>query len=361
MFLLFVMSFENAAAQRRGPSGPAEVFAAPVKETDFADIVEAQGNARANESVIITPQVSERITRIRFTEGQRVEKGALLVELDAAQEQAELRSAEATLAEAESAYERAKRLEKRSALSEATLQERLAAVKNARARKETAEAAIAERRIIAPFAGVTGLREMSEGAVASPGDMIAALDDISVIRTDFNVPSVHLSVLKPGLTVKAKTDAFPEKTFTGKVHTVNTRVDPLTRSVTVRADFNNADGMLKPGLLMTVFLEKNPRRALTVPEEALILTGKQAFVYVPETQEGKTVAVKKEVQVGGRALGETEILAGLQKGDTVIHHGTVKLRDGAEIAVGAVEDNPASLTDMLNERAEKKTRAGGEE
>src|SRR5690606_19298940 len=136
---------------------------------------------------------------------------------------------------------------------------------------------------------------------------ITTIDDLSKIKIDFDVAAVFLSTLKPGLPILGKVDAFGDHEFNGEVQTVNTQVDPVTRTVTVRAVMPNPDHVLKPGLLMTITLLKNQREALLIPEEALVKRGEENFVYVPEEEEGRTVARQRRVTIGGRQPGVIEV------------------------------------------------------
>ncbi|HPF77717.1 MAG TPA: efflux RND transporter periplasmic adaptor subunit [Alphaproteobacteria bacterium] len=344
-----------ALAQKggRGPSGPVPVFVAPVVQTDFADHVEALGTTKSNEMVVITADTAEKVTAIHFEEGQEVKKGDLLITLAKGEEDADLKAAQAQLAEAQSSYDRAKELQNTNALSKATLEERLATLRQRRAAIASITARLDKRAITAPFDGVLGLREVSIGTLVKPGDTITTIDDISVIKVDFDVPSVFLPTLKSGLKVIGKVEAFGEREFIGHVQTVNTQVDPVTRTIKVRAIIPNEDRVLKPGLLMTINLLKNERRALVIPEEALLKKGNQNLVYVADNSDGKTVAKQKEIKIGTRNPGEIEVLSGLSAGDQVVVHGTLKISDGSEIAVKAVEKNNETLADMLKQQPVK--------
>lgn len=358
--ILLGFSASQAYAQR-GPQGSKPVFVTIVQQQEFADRVEALGTTKSNEMVVITADTAEKVTAIHFEEGQEVKKGDLLVTLAKGEEDADLKSARAQLSEAQSAYNRAKELQESNALSKAILEERLALLRQRRAAVASVTARLDKRAITAPFDGVLGLREVSVGTLVQPSDTVTTIDDISVIKVDFDVPSVFLPTLNPGQRVVGQVEAFGEREFVGEVKTINTRVDPITRTVRVRAVMPNEDKALKPGLLMTVSLYKNERRALVIPEEALIKRGDSDFVFVVEDQEGKNIAKKQIIKVGGRIPGEIEVLDGLEKGDQVIHHGTIALRDGAEVQIKAVEEDNMSLEQMLEQSGEKQaTKTEGE-
>lgn len=336
-------------AQRGGPSGPTAVITSPVVSKTFGDTVEALGTTRANEMVIITADTAEKVTKIYFEEGQEVKEGDLLITLAKGEENAALKAAQAEFSEAQSSYNRAKDLQATKAISKAAMQERLSALNQSRAAIAGVTARLDKLAITAPFDGVVGLREVSVGTLVQPSDMITTIDDISVIKVDFDVPSLYLPTLKTGLKIIGKTQAFGEREFEGQVQTVNTQVDPLTRTVKVRGVIPNEDRVLKPGLLMTIDLIKNERQALVIPEEALIKRGNKNFVFVTGEKDGKIIAVEKEIQLGARRSGEIEVLEGLNENDQVINHGTLKVKDGAEIKVQAVETAKQTIGEMLRQ------------
>jgi membrane fusion protein (multidrug efflux system) len=170
---------------------------------------------------------------------------------------------------------------------------------------------------------------VSLGGLVNPGAVITTLDDLSVVKLDFAVPEVFLSTLQPGLTVEARSTAYSDATFTGRVSSVDTRVDPTTRSVAIRALIDNRDGRLRPGMFMTVKLVRPAGQALMLPEQAIVPENDQHFVYV--VADGK--AHKREIKIGRRRPGEVEVLDGLGADDGVVVDGTLNLRDGVPVRV----------------------------
>lgn len=305
------------------------VIVAPAAMDRFVDRIEALGTTFSNESVIITANVTDKVTQILFEDGQRVEQGDLLVSMRRDEQKAALAAADAVLAERKTAYDRAKALERRQFTTTAQLEEREAALFEAEALRDGARARLADREIRAPFSGVVGLRRISVGALVTPGDRITTLDDLDTIKLDFTVPATHLSAMQPGLEITARTTALPDREFRGEIRSVSTHIDPVTRSITARAMIDNKDHTLKPGLLMTVQLMKNPRPAIVIPEEALVPSGVDNFVFVVNTE----TAERRAVQTGARRPGEVEILSGLAEGDLVVTHGTMRLRDGQKVKI----------------------------
>ncbi|SMF77242.1 membrane fusion protein, multidrug efflux system [Tistlia consotensis] len=329
-----------AAQQRAGPAVP--VIVKPVERTTFYDRVEAVGSLKANETVILSANVSERIVELLFDDGQQVRQGDLLVLLEQAEERASVSAAEAVLAERKAAFGRSSKLQQQQFSTAAQLDERRAALQQAEADLEIARARLQDRTILAPFDGVMGLRNVSVGTLVQPGDPIATLSDLSPLKLDFAVPSSFLTALKPGLAIEARSTALPDRTFDGLVKSVESTVDPVTRSITVRAVVPNDDGALRPGLVMTVALLKNPRQALVVPEEALVPYDRRNFVFVVAEEAGRTVARRLQVEPGARRPGEVEILKGLAEGRQVVVQGTLKLEDGDAVRLLGTEseDNP---------------------
>jgi membrane fusion protein (multidrug efflux system) len=324
--------------------GPVPVIAAEVRRDQFVDRVEALGTLKANESVSVTANVTETVSAIHFDDGERVEKGQVLVEMTSAEEHALLEEAQARVAEAERQYDRVKSLVAQRSASESLLDERKRDLDTARALLVAIESRLADRLIKAPFAGVLGLRNISPGALVEPGDLITTLDDVSVMKLDFAVPSVFLTDLEPGLRIATKARAYGERTFAGKIRSIDSRVDPVTRSIQVRALIPNPDRTLKPGVLMQVELLRNPRETLVIPESGLLQQGRDQFVLL--VGEGGTVE-RRQVRAGARRPGEVEIVDGLTAGDKVITHGNDKVRPGQRVRIQAFDDGTKSLHEML--------------
>ncbi|MBX2834933.1 MAG: efflux RND transporter periplasmic adaptor subunit [Micavibrio sp.] len=325
------------------------VIVSVVEEKPFADEVEALGTLYANESVNLTSTVTELVTKINFEDNQKVTQGDILVEMDAAEELAELEEQKSFLNEAQRQVNRLAPLIKQGAASKSVLDESKREVLAAQARINAIQSRIDQRVIQAPFDGVLGLRQISVGALAQPGTKITTIDDTNVMKLDFSVPEVFLSTLTSGVEIKATTEAYPDEVFTGKISSVDSRIDPVTRSLRARALIDNAQGRLKPGLLMQVELQKNPRQTLVVPEEALIPEGSNTFILVVSTTGDKTTAERRKVELGQRQFGEVEILSGVKIGDKVVTHGTLRVRPGAPLEITATEKSNEPLNQLLNQ------------
>jgi len=305
------------------------VIAAVVTPVQWRDTIEALGTARANESVTITAKVSEIVRKIGFESGDIVERGGVLVDLSSGAQLAGLEEARAAYQEAERQLTRQQELAARQLISASQIDSQRAARDAARARMDVVRAQLSDRVITAPFDGVLGLRQVSPGSLVTPGTPIATLDDISVIKLDFSVPERFLAVLARGQEIAARSEAYPGRAFVGRVTSVDSRVDPVTRSVAVRAEIPNPDRLLRPGMLMSVQLFREPRDALVVPEIAILQIGMESFIYRVTAEQ---IAERVQVKLGARRKGEVEVVEGLAAGDRIVTEGAVKLRDGMRVS-----------------------------
>lgn len=353
-FLILALFVLCAPAKAQDNGRPAtQVFATPARETDFADKVEALGTLKANESIVLTANTTDTIRTVDFKDGQRVEKGDILATMANAEERALLAEARSTAEEARQQLERTEPLVKQGAVSQAIFDQRQREYETAIARMRAVESRMRDRLIIAPFSGVVGLRNISVGALVQPGTPITTLHDNSVMKLDFNVPAVFLPALKEGLPITAKATAFGDREFKGEVSAIDSQIDPVTRSITVRAILPNEGEVLKPGLLMSVALYKNQRQALVIPEKALVSEADKTYVFVIEERDGQTVAVKRFVTIGSRRVGEVEIIDGLKAGEMIVSEGMMKISDGEAITVAAVDQGDETLRQLLSEEPQQ--------
>lgn len=322
-----------AAETRGGPGGPPPaatpipVVTASVRYEPMGIEIEAVGTTQANESVEITSTTSNTVTAIRFTEGDVVQRGAVLVEMDSLQMRAALAEAEAALIRSKGQYDRSRDLQSRQALSVADLEQVEAALKADEARVAAARARLDETVIRAAFTGRTGFRRVSVGSFVTPGTVITTLDDTSVIKLDFTVPETYLFILRRGLPVTASAAGLPDREFKGVVTNMDSRVDPVTRSITVRADLDNSDGTLRQGMFMTVRLEGDVAQTLLVPEGALVPERGLSYVFV--VHDG--VVERREVRTGKRRPGDVEIVSGVAEHERVVVDGTQNVRHGSVV------------------------------
>jgi len=336
-----------------GPPAETPVFVTETKLAIIEDRIEALGTLRANESVELTASVTETVTAINFDDGDRVKAGQVLVQMTNDEEQAQLREARVTVDEAKRQYERIKSLRAQQSASESQLDEQQRVWEANRARLAAIESRLADRLLRAPFAGVVGLRNVSIGALVEPGAVITTLDDDSVMKLDFSIPSVYLAALVPGMPVTAITRAWQGQLFEGRVKSIDSRVDPVTRTVIVRALLSNPDHALRPGMLMQVELQSQRREAIIIPEECLVAQGQKQFVYVVDRADNKVE--RREVRIGTRRPGEVEIIEGLVVGEQVITDGTLKVRPGNKVSIRAKDDGTTKLHQLLEQPTAEKS------
>jgi membrane fusion protein (multidrug efflux system) len=344
--LVSLLAFNELHAAR--PQMPAAVFVTEVQQMMVEDRIEALGTLRANESVELTSSVTEKVTALHFDDADRVEAGQILLEMTNEEEHALLEEARATVAEAKRQYLRIRSLREKQSAAESLLDQRKREWETGRARLAAIESRLADRLIRAPFSGVVGLRNVSIGALVEPGDIITTLDDDSVMKLDFSVPAVYVSVLTPGLTVTATTRAWEGRRFEGEVKSLGSRVDPVTRTIVVRAILPNPDHALRPGMLMQVELLSSRRKAIVIPEECLVPHGDRQFVMVVDDNNR---VERREVGIGTRLPGKVEITSGLAISERVITDGTLKARHGSEVTIRALDDGKTPIHKLLEPRS----------
>ncbi len=318
---------EQVAEQNGSRATP--VKTAIVATQAFPITIESLGTAIANESVTITAQVTETVKAINFEDGDSVVKGEVLVQLNDAEERARIEELKANIAEAKRQYTRIVDLRQSNATSEQLLDEQQARVKALEAQLDIAIAQRDDLRISAPFSGLLGNRAISVGSLVQPGNTITTLDDISVVKVDFNIAENHLASVTKGQTLTASSVAYPGIEFEGVITNIDTRLDPVSRSIRIRATIDNKSTRLRPGMLLTVVVEKRVLNTLALPEKALVPVQDKQFVYVVKDN----VAHQTEVQIGERRPGLVQIVNGLSSGEEVITEGTLRVRNQSPVNV----------------------------
>ena len=315
----------SAPEEKKRP--PPVVMAAPAEKHLFNDAITAEGTARANEQVTIASNVTERVERVLFDDGMAVGRGQVLAVLTQGQEAAALRGANAAEQQATTQYGRIKNLFDRGFATRAQLDLQLAAAERARADASEAEAAIADRVIRAPFAGYTGLRTISAGAIVSAGTPLVTISDLSRIKLDFTVPETQLSGIAIGQMVDATSAAYPGEAFQGRISSIDPVIDPNSRAVMVRALLPNPGARLKPGMLLSVKVKRNARVGDAVPELAIVGNGEERSVFIlgPGNKARQVV-----IKTGLRDNGLVEV-TGLPPHARVISDGVLKVTDGMKV------------------------------
>jgi membrane fusion protein (multidrug efflux system) len=320
---------------RGGPGGGRgqSVSEAVVGSRSFTDEIRVLGVARGRRSVNITSSTSELITRVLFTDGQRVAAGTPLVELQAREEDAGIIEARAQVAQAQRQYDRYKTLADRGIAPRVTAEDAETGLETAQASLNAAQARRGDRMIRAPFAGVLGLSSVTPGTLVSPGGIITTLDDIAVVRVDFPVPERYLGVLRAGTPIRASIDAYGDEVFGGRIALIDTRINEQTRAVTARAEIPNPGGRIRPGMAVRVAVQQGQRTAPAAPEAAVQYEGDGAFVYRIARGEKGSTAQRVEVETGSVEGGFVEILSGLNVGDRIVGSGLNRIQPGAPVRV----------------------------
>ena len=288
----------------------------------------AVGSLRADEAVMIRPEIAGRLEKVQFEEGQRVQKGALLAAIDASELRAVVASSRVQAGLDKQRLERAEDLHKKGFFSQQALDEARSNHARSAAKVREDEARLAKTEIRAPFAGVAGLRQVSEGAYVAAGTDIARLEKIDQLKLDFRIPEGFLSKLKTKQILRAQVDSYPDESFSGFIYAIEPAIDEQTRTVVVRARVANTDLKLRPGMFARVQLQLGVREnAIWIPEEAIVPRGQDTYVF--RVVEGKADFVR--VQTGLRRVGEVEIVKGVAAGDLVVTEGTQRIAPGVAV------------------------------
>jgi membrane fusion protein (multidrug efflux system) len=328
------------------------VEVAKVVPVDFTDEASAVGNLKSNESVVMRPETAGRIAAVNFRDGAIVGKGAVLVTLDAAVQEAELEQARASLALARSNHKRNQELLEKKFVTAQALDNSAATLKVQEAAVQLAEAKVGRMRIKAPFNGMVGLRNVSVGDYVKEGQDLINIEDIGTLRVDFKLPETYLGRVVKGQVVEVSTDALPGEPFKAVLDAVDPMVDQNGRAISSRARLDNASGKLRPGMFVRVRLIFGERRNVLMAPEQAIVPGAQPTVF--KVVGGKAVATR--VKLGVRRGAQVEIVDGLAAGDAVVTAGQLKLRDGAAVrAIGEGGAAPAAGMEAMSGMAPART------
>jgi membrane fusion protein, multidrug efflux system len=340
-FSFLVGSGVVLAQQNASEPPPMAVKAALVTRTTLEVEATAVGTLRADETVMIRPEIAGRVVTIHFREGQTVRAGDPLVTLDPEEYRAQLAGSTAQVDLEELSYRRLQDLQRNNLASQQNLDEARAKLDASRARQALDQVRLERTVIRAPFAGTVGLRLVSPGAYVRPGDDIVNLESLGAIKLDFRVPETFLARLATGQRLTARVDAYPDQEFAGAIYAIDPALDPETRTVLLRARLPNPDNQLRPGLFARVNLVLERREnALVVPEQAIVPMGQNPFVY--RVVDDK--AVNTPVILGLRRPGVVEVREGLSDGDWVVTDGQLKIRDGAAVTVLPPPDAPPTAS-----------------
>jgi membrane fusion protein, multidrug efflux system len=369
-----VLVAQALVANAQMPDKPLAVIVQAAAVQELKNDIEALGNLYANESTVLTAKTTKTVTQINFADGQRVSKGAILVEMTNNEEAALMEAANYNVIEAKKQLDRAKSLSATGAVPAALLDQHQRDYETSRAQLRALEARLKDLRITAPFNGVVGIRSISVGSLITPGQEIVTLNDDSKMKLDFTVPAIYLRSLRVGLPIEANSHDLENKIFKGVISSIDNKIDEATRSIKVRALVENPQHELKQGMLMSLVIRASSRQALAISESALVPMGSNNFVFVlqknalektvelkqkEETQSGGKhigwLAEKRQIKIGKRYPGRVEVLEGLREGDKVVTHGLQKIHDGQMVNILAEQHNDPnrpteSLADLLKQK-----------
>ncbi len=304
------------------------VVVTKVSRQDVRREVEALGTVKSRESVVLSAKVTEKVELVHFADGQQVSAGELLVTLRAGEQQAKVRAANANLKEQQREYKRIEGLVKRKTVPRSELDKLFTDIEIARAVLAQNQAELEARFIQAPFAGLLGFRQISPGALVTPGTVITTLDDLAKVKLDFTIPEQFIGELQLGSVIEGEVAAYAERRFIGEVTGIDSRVNPLTRAIVVRAEIDNPGFLLRPGMLMILSLIVEQREGLVVPEEALVPRQRNNFLFVVTPEN---VVEQRQVAVGFRTRGTAEITRGVEEGELIITRGIQRVRPGQTV------------------------------
>ncbi len=325
------------------PGGPATVEVGKVQAVKLTDEAQAVGSLRSRQSVVIKPEVSGRVAVLGFRDGQPVKLGQLLVQLDDTLQQAQLQQAQAQASIARTNLQRSRELLAQNFVSQSAVDQNGAALEVAAAQVALAQAQLARMKVLSPFNGIAGIRQVNVGDYLKDGAEVVAVEDLSLLLVDFRVPERYVARLRVGQPIEVVIDALPGTMVRGQVEALDSQVDANGRSLLVRAKVENPSATLKSGMFVrprVVFAVRDA--ALVVPEEALVPMGGKQFIFkVVEGEGGQKVARRIDAKLGLRQPGRVEILEGLAAGDLVVTAGQGRLR-GDSTPVRVIDlNNPA--------------------
>ena len=323
-----------------GGPPPESVAAAEVVQKDWQPALRAVGSISPVQGAMLSAELAGIVAEVAFNNGADVKRGDVMVRLASAQEEAQLRAAEAEAELANSGLERARDLRVRNVVSQAELDAAEAKYKQQRAAVDNMKGRMEKLTIRAPFDGKAGIRLVNVGQTVNAGQPIVALQAIDPVYADFTLPQQRLNELREGLDVVVRTDAYPDRQFEGKLTALNSMIDPVTRNVTLQATLANPEQLLKPGMFAKVEVllpQKNP--TLVIPATAVSYAPFGDSVYVienkpdPKTKKETTTVRQQFIRIGETRGDFVGVTTGLKPGEKVVSAGVFKLRNGMAVQI----------------------------
>ena len=322
-----------------GPGGPAAVEVGKAQVVTLTDEVQAVGSLKSAQGVVLRPETSGRIARLGFADGARVTKGQLLVQLDDALQQAQLKQAEAQSSIARTNLQRSRELLAQNFVSQSAVDQNAAALQVADAQVALAQAQVQRMKVLAPFNGTAGLRAVDVGDYLKDGADIVNIEDLSALTVQFALPERYVDRVRAGQVVDVAVDAMPGRTFKGRVQAVDSQIDANGRALQVLAQVANPGTVLRPGMFARPRVVFSTREgAVVVPEEALVPVGAKQFVFkVVAGADGKQASQRIEAKLGLRLPGQVEILEGVKAGDLLVTAGHGRLLRADSVPVRVID------------------------
>ena len=327
-------------ATTKPPMPVATVTSAPVKEEDWAPMLSAVGAVSAVQGAMVSTELAGTVSEIMFQNGGVAKKGDVILKLDASQEEALLRSAEAEAELARTDLERTRGLASQNVVSKAELDAAESKFRRLTAVVDQMRSNIRKKTIVAPFDGELGIRQVNVGQMINAGQQVVLLQSLDPVYVDFALPQQHLQNLSTGLEAHVRTDALPEREFVGKLTAINSAVDTVTRNLTLQATLENPDHALRPGMFIKIdIVLPEKHKSLVIPGSAISYAPYGDSVFVIEKQKdnktGKESQVLRQqfVRVGEARGDFVSITTGLKAGETVVGTGVFKLRNGMAVAI----------------------------
>ena len=343
IFLILIKGlqiFTMISAGKKMTPPPETVTSAIVKEEDWAPMLSAVGSVNAVQGAVVSTELGGMVSEIGFQNGTLAKKGDLLVKLDASQEEALLRSAQAEVELARTDLERTRDLAAKKVVSNSDLDAAQSKFRRLTAVVDQMQSNIRKKAIVAPFDGQLGIRQVNIGQMINSGQPVVALQSLDPVFADFALPQQYFSKLSQGLEIRVTTDAMPGRVFNGKLTAVNSMVDVATRNVLVQATLANPDHALRPGMFAKVeVVLPEKERALVIPGSAISYAPFGDSVFVIEKQKDPKTGKESQtirqqfVRVGEMRGDFVSITTGLKPGETVVGTGVFKLRNGMSVTI----------------------------
>ncbi len=319
---------QQTPTTNRGGGAPVAVSTSEVTVKPMIRQITSLGSGVANNSVQIVAPASDFLIELNIQEGKQVKAGDIIARLNNVQQLARVAELSAILTDQRRQLSRLQNLATTQATAQSLLDEQQTRVNTTLAQLDVAKAQLNELTIRAPFDGYLGLRQVSQGAYVNAGTVLTTLDDLNTLKVEFSVAEHYLAEVKRGMPVNVTNVAYGAVNFSGEISAIDTRLDPVTRSIRVHSTLSNSDLRLRPGMLLNVKVELENSPALQISERALIPQQNKQFVFVVNSDN--TVS-QREIEVGQRIPGWVEVVSGLEQGDEIVVEGIQKLRPGVVI------------------------------